>query len=64
VLLIFVIFCLCVRALFVFFLCLAYQMLPVSLDRPFVIAPSVFSNIFIVDMVGQLYHMTDQSNKM
>jgi len=64
VLLIFAVFCLCVRALFVFVLCLVYQMLPVSLDRPFVIAPSVFSNIFIVDMVGQLYHMTDQSNKM
>jgi hypothetical protein len=31
--------------LFVFVLCLVYPMLPVSLDCPFLIAPSVFSDI-------------------
>ena len=35
----------CVFVLFVFTLCLVYQMLPVSLDSPFVIVPSVFSFI-------------------
>jgi hypothetical protein len=30
-----------------FFLCLAYSMLPVSLDCPFLIAPSVFSNVYV-----------------
>jgi hypothetical protein len=34
----------CAFALFVFVLCLVYPMLPVSLDCPFWIAPSVFSN--------------------
>ena len=33
-------------ALFVFVLCLVYLMLPVSLDCPFVIAPSVFFNFY------------------
>jgi hypothetical protein len=31
--------------LFVFVLCLVYPMLPVSLDYPFLIVPSVFSNV-------------------
>ena len=30
-----------------FVLCLAYSMLPVSLDCPFLIAPSVFSNVYL-----------------
>jgi len=33
--------------LFVFILCLVYPMLPVSLDCPFLIAPSVFSNVYL-----------------
>ena len=28
------------------FLCLVYPMLPVALDCPFLIAPSVFSNVY------------------
>jgi hypothetical protein len=35
----------CVYFLFFFVLCLVYTMLPVSLDCPFLIAPSVFSNV-------------------
>ena len=35
----------CVFALFVFVVCLVYPMLPVSMDCPFLIAPSVFSNV-------------------
>jgi hypothetical protein len=39
--------------LFVFFLCLVYLKLPVSLDCPFLIATSVFSSIWlIVDRVA------------
>ena len=34
--------------LFVFVLCLVYQMMPVSLVCPFLIAPSVFSNVYLV----------------
>jgi hypothetical protein len=30
------------------FLCLVYPMLPVSLDRPFLIAPSVFCNVYFL----------------
>jgi hypothetical protein len=33
--------------LFVFVLCFMYSMLPVSLDCPFLIALSVFSNIYL-----------------
>ena len=36
----------CVFVLFVFVLCLVYPMLPVSQDCPFLIAPSVFSNVY------------------
>jgi len=32
---------------FVFFLCLVYPMLPMSLDCPFLIATSVFSNVYL-----------------
>ena len=32
--------------LFVFILCLVFPMLPVSLDCPFLIAPSIFSNVY------------------
>jgi len=34
----------CVFVLFVLILCFVYPMLPVSLDFPFLIAPSVSSN--------------------
>ena len=34
-------------ALFVFVLCLVYLMLPVSLDCPFLIASSGFSNVYL-----------------
>jgi len=46
--------CVCLRIVVsntycvVFFLRLVYPMLPVSLDCPFFIAPSVFSNIYFV----------------
>ena len=33
-------------AFFAFIPCLVYQMLQVSLDYPFLMAPSVFSNVF------------------
>jgi hypothetical protein len=36
----------CVFVLFVFVLCLVYPVLPVSLDCPFLIAPSVISNVY------------------
>ena len=35
----------CGFVLFVFVLCLVFTMLPVSMDCPFLIAPSVFSNV-------------------
>ena len=40
----FLIFCVVCVALFVFDLCLLYPMLPASLDSPFLIVPSIFSN--------------------
>ena len=46
VLLIFLVFCVVFFVLFVFFLCLVQPMLPVCLDCPFFIAPSVFSNVY------------------
>ena len=36
--------------LFVFVLCLVYPMLPVSLNCPLLIVPSVFSNVYLWDM--------------
>ena len=51
VLLIFLVFCVVLWLLFVFFfifvLCLVYPILPVSLDCPFLIVTSVFSNIYL-----------------
>jgi len=46
-LLIFLVFCVVFFALFAFVLCLVYLMLPVSLDCPFLISPSGFSNVDI-----------------
>jgi hypothetical protein len=40
-------YCVVFFVLFVFVLCLVYPMLPVSLDCPFLIAPSVFSNVYL-----------------
>jgi hypothetical protein len=45
VLLICLAFCVVLFVLLVFVLCLVYPMLPVSLDCPYLIAPSVFSNV-------------------
>ena len=39
-------YCIVFFILFVFDPCLVYPMLPVSLDCPFLIAPSVFSNVY------------------
>ena len=43
--------CVLCFAVFVFALCFVYPMLPVSLDCPFLIAPSVFSNIYLFSFV-------------
>ena len=37
----------CVVFLFLFVLCFVYPMLPVSLDYPFLIAPSVYSDVYL-----------------
>jgi hypothetical protein len=47
VLLIFLVYCVLFFALFVFVLCLVFPVLPVSLDSPFLIAPSLFLKLFI-----------------
>ena len=47
VLLIFLALCVVFFALLVFVLCIVYPMLPVSLDFPFLIAPSVFDNVYL-----------------
>ena len=41
------VFCVVFYVLLVFVLCLVYPMLPISLDCPFLIAPSVFSNVYL-----------------
>ena len=46
-LLIFLVFSVVVFCLFVFVLCLVYQMLPVSLGCPFLVAPSIISNVYL-----------------
>ena len=59
VLIIFVIFCDLFFVLFVFIMCLVYLILPISLDCPFLIAPSVFSNVYLLKfksaVVGHVY---------
>ena len=47
VLLIFLVFCVVFFALFVFLLCIVYPMLSFFLDFPFLIAPSVFDNVYL-----------------
>jgi hypothetical protein len=53
----FFVFCIVFIVLSVFFLCLVYSMLPVSLDCPFLIVPSVFSNTYLLTpkALNQLY---------
>jgi hypothetical protein len=60
-------FCAMMFVLFVFVLCFVYPMLPVSLDCPFVIVPSVFFNIYLAVMANKVNnHHTSQiiENKM
>ena len=42
-------YCVVFFALFFVVLCLVYPMLPVSLDCPFLIAPSAFSNLYFIN---------------
>ena len=49
--------CVVVSSSCVFVLCLVYQMLPVSLDCPFWIAPSVFSNVYFDRVVFVFYFL-------
>jgi hypothetical protein len=51
---------LCHFVLFVFDLCIVYSILSVSLDFLFVIAPSVFSNVYLlnIDISQQIYLST------
>ena len=50
-LLILLVFCVVFFVLFVFVLYLVYPMLPVSLDCPFLIAPSVFSSLYLMGLI-------------
>jgi hypothetical protein len=45
-----------VFVLFVF-LRLVYHMMPVSLDCPFLIAPSVFSNVYLGQLYWDIFHI-------
>jgi len=51
----------CVFVLFVFVLRLVYPMLPVFLDCPFLIAPSVFSNVNLSKQNSQTRLMPSMS---
>ena len=42
-------YCVVFLVLFVFLLCLVYSMLPVSLEYPFLISPSVFSLVYLLE---------------
>ena len=46
----------CVFAMIVFVLCLVFPMLPVSLDCQFLIAPSVFSNVYFLPLLHSMFH--------
>jgi hypothetical protein len=48
----------CPHILHCIFLCLVYPMLPVSLNCPFLIAPSVFSNVFLFSKIDKIYLVT------
>jgi len=54
VLFIFLVFCVVFCVLFAFVLCLVCPMLPESLDCPFLIAPSVFSNVYLLSVFYEL----------
>ena len=41
-----------------FSLYLVYRLLPISLDCPFLIAPSVFSNVYLFDRKPKGHHFT------
>jgi hypothetical protein len=47
-----IVFCVVVLVLFVFVMCLVCPMLPVSLDYPFLIAPSSFSNVYLLKKIA------------
>ena len=64
-------YCVVFFNLFVFVLCLVYPMLPVSLDCIFLIAPSVFSNVYLhiiiekkTDIMQFSSYLFTQFNKM
>ena len=48
----FLVFSVVFFALFVFILCVVYPMLPVSLDCPFLIAPSVFLSFIVNNLLS------------
>jgi hypothetical protein len=54
VLLIFLVFSAVFSVLFFLVLCPVYPMLPVSLDCPFLITPSVFSNVYLYKSIAFL----------
>jgi len=43
-------YCVGFVSLFVFVLWLVYSVFPVTLNRPFLIAPSVFSNVYVLSI--------------
>ena len=53
----------CVFALFVFVLCLVYHILPVCLDCPFLIAHSVFSNVYLNHNTFTLVYIISKSSR-
>ena len=50
-----VVFCIVFVVLFVFVMCLVYPMLPISLDFPSFIAPSVFCYVYFLKVVIDKY---------
>ena len=52
-----VVFCIVFVVLFVFVMCLVYPMLPISLDFPSFIAPSVFCNVYFLKVVIDKYFL-------
>jgi len=62
-LLIFLVFSVVVFCLFVFVLCLVYQMLTVSLGCPFLVAPSIISNVYLSFVVFTMRKLFLEINK-
>ena len=52
-----VVFCIVFVVLFVFVMCLVYPMLPISLDFPSFIAPSVFCNVYFLKVEIDKYFL-------